>query len=128
MTPRDLSVECRRMIRSCSKATTRQGAGDTCQVGQVRPIADLSGVVAFGSSHEQVADRIREALDAYARELAKLGRLLPEPVATAETIHAHDQLAVAQRRTFRARGQERRLTRIAADSRGFPLDSGTLGD
>jgi hypothetical protein len=35
-----------------------------------------------------VADRIREALDVYAREMADLRRPLPEPVANAETIQA----------------------------------------
>ena len=51
-------------------------------------LPDLPGVVALGSSRDEVADRIREALDAYAREMAALGRPLPEPVATAETIQA----------------------------------------
>jgi predicted RNase H-like HicB family nuclease len=51
-------------------------------------LPDLPGVVALGSSREEVADRIREALDAYAREMSELGRPLPQPVATAETIQA----------------------------------------
>ena len=45
-------------------------------------------MVALGTSREEVADRILEALDAYAREMVELGRPLPEPFATAETIQA----------------------------------------
>jgi predicted RNase H-like HicB family nuclease len=51
-------------------------------------LPDLPGVVGLGTGREEVADRIREALDAYAREMAGFGRPLPEPVATAETIQA----------------------------------------
>jgi predicted RNase H-like HicB family nuclease len=51
-------------------------------------LPDLPGVVALGRSREEVADRIREALDAYAEEMTALGQPLPAPVATAETIEA----------------------------------------
>ena len=42
----------------------------------------------LGTSREEVAERIREALGAYAEEMTALGRSLPDPVATSETIHA----------------------------------------
>lgn len=48
-------------------------------------LPDLPGVVALGSSREQVGTRIQEALDAYGRELRRLGRRLPEPAHTAGT-------------------------------------------
>jgi predicted RNase H-like HicB family nuclease len=48
----------------------------------------MPGVVAIGETRDQVADRIKEALDAYAEEMASLGRHLPEPVAAAGTIRA----------------------------------------
>ena len=51
-------------------------------------LPDLPGVVALGRSREEVADRIREALDAYTDEMTALGEQLPAPVATAETIEA----------------------------------------
>jgi predicted RNase H-like HicB family nuclease len=51
-------------------------------------LPDLPGVVALGRSREEVADRIREAVDAYAEEMTALGQALPAPVATAETIEA----------------------------------------
>jgi predicted RNase H-like HicB family nuclease/predicted RNA binding protein YcfA (HicA-like mRNA interferase family) len=51
-------------------------------------LPDLPGVVAIGRSRGEVADRIREALDAYADEMRVLGQPLPVPVATAETIEA----------------------------------------
>ncbi len=51
-------------------------------------LPDLPGVVAIGKSREEVADRIREALEAYAEEMSVLGQPLPPPVATAETIEA----------------------------------------
>lgn len=51
-------------------------------------LPDLPGVVALGTSREEVAERIREALGAYVQEMAALGRSLPDPVATSETIHA----------------------------------------
>jgi predicted RNase H-like HicB family nuclease len=37
-------------------------------------LPDLPGVVALGATREDVTARIREAVDAYARELATLGR------------------------------------------------------
>jgi predicted RNase H-like HicB family nuclease len=51
-------------------------------------LPDLPGVVALGSSREEVASRIQEAVDAYAREQAALGRPLPEPIAAAGTVEA----------------------------------------
>lgn len=51
-------------------------------------LPDLPGVVALGLTREEVADRIQEALDAYATEMATLGKRLPEPVAAAGTIEA----------------------------------------
>ena len=51
-------------------------------------LPDVPGVVALGGSREEVANRIREALDAYAQEMAALGQPLPKPVATTETIPA----------------------------------------
>jgi predicted RNase H-like HicB family nuclease len=51
-------------------------------------LPDVPGVVALGTSREEVADLIQEALDAYAQEIATLGQRLPEPVAAAGTIRA----------------------------------------
>jgi predicted RNase H-like HicB family nuclease len=51
-------------------------------------LPDLPGVVALGTSREEVTAGIREAVDTYARELAALGRQLPKPVAAAGTIEA----------------------------------------
>lgn len=51
-------------------------------------LPDLPGVVALGSSRDEVSDRIREAVDAYAEEMAVLGHELPEPVATTGTVQA----------------------------------------
>ncbi len=51
-------------------------------------LPDLPGVVAIGKSRQEVADRVREALEAYAAEMSVLGQALPTPVATAETIEA----------------------------------------
>jgi predicted RNase H-like HicB family nuclease len=51
-------------------------------------LPDLPGVVALGITKEEAATRIREAVDAYATEIAALGRRLPEPVAATGTIHA----------------------------------------
>ena len=36
-------------------------------------LPDLAGVVALGASRDEVADRIQEALDAYAEEMSSLG-------------------------------------------------------
>ena len=51
-------------------------------------LPDLPGVVALGASREEVASRIQEALDVYAREQAALGRRLPDPIAATGTIEA----------------------------------------
>lgn len=51
-------------------------------------LPDLPGVVALGTTRDEVADRIQEALDAYAQEMASLGRRLPKPVAASGTIQA----------------------------------------
>jgi predicted RNase H-like HicB family nuclease len=51
-------------------------------------LPDLPGVVALGATRDEVADGIREAVDAYAEEMAALGEPLPQPVATAGTIQA----------------------------------------
>ncbi|MDQ3678267.1 MAG: type II toxin-antitoxin system HicB family antitoxin [Actinomycetota bacterium] len=51
-------------------------------------VPDLPGVVALGTTRDEVSERIREAVDAYAQEIASLGQRLPHPVATSETIQA----------------------------------------
>jgi predicted RNase H-like HicB family nuclease len=51
-------------------------------------LPDLPGVVALGRSREDVASRIQEAVDAYAREQAEFGRPLPAPIAATGTIEA----------------------------------------
>jgi predicted RNase H-like HicB family nuclease len=51
-------------------------------------LPDLAGVVALGASRDEVADRVQEALDAYAEEMSSLGRRLPEPVAASGTVQA----------------------------------------
>jgi len=51
-------------------------------------LPDLPGVVALGANRDEVGERIREALDAYAQEMAAIGEALPVPVATSETIEA----------------------------------------
>jgi predicted RNase H-like HicB family nuclease len=51
-------------------------------------IPDLPGVVALGTTHEEVSERIKEALGAYAEEMAALGRPLPDPVAATGTVAA----------------------------------------
>lgn len=45
-------------------------------------LPDLPGVVALGATRDEVSDRIREAVSAYADEIAALGQHLPDPVAT----------------------------------------------
>ena len=42
-------------------------------------LPDLPGGVAMGKRCEEVARRIREALDAYAEEMSALGQPLPAP-------------------------------------------------
>jgi predicted RNase H-like HicB family nuclease len=51
-------------------------------------LPDLPGVVALGPTRDEVASRIREAVDAYAQEMVELGQPLPEPVAATGTIEA----------------------------------------
>ena len=51
-------------------------------------LPDLPGVVALGSTREEVADRIREAVDAYVKEMEALGQRLPDPIAATGTIPA----------------------------------------
>jgi predicted RNase H-like HicB family nuclease/predicted RNA binding protein YcfA (HicA-like mRNA interferase family) len=51
-------------------------------------LPDLPGVVALGITREEVSERIREAVAAYAEEMGDLGRPLPEPVAATGTIRA----------------------------------------
>jgi predicted RNase H-like HicB family nuclease len=45
-------------------------------------------VVALGASGDEVSDLIREAVNAYAEEMAELGRELPDPVAATGTVKA----------------------------------------
>jgi predicted RNase H-like HicB family nuclease len=51
-------------------------------------LPDLPGVVALGASRDEVTERIREAVEAYAQEKAALGQPLPKPVAVTGTIQA----------------------------------------
>jgi predicted RNase H-like HicB family nuclease len=51
-------------------------------------LPDLPGVVALGDSRDEAAERIQEALAAYAEEMRSLGRGLPEPVHKVATVHA----------------------------------------
>ena len=51
-------------------------------------LPDLPGVVALGATRDEVAERIHEAVEAYAREMASLGKSLPEPVAATGTIQS----------------------------------------
>jgi predicted RNase H-like HicB family nuclease len=51
-------------------------------------LPDLPGVVALGSTRDEVSERIHKAVDAYAQEMAALGQPLPDPVAAAGTIQA----------------------------------------
>lgn len=51
-------------------------------------LPDLPGVVALGTTRDEVSERINEAVEAYAEEMAALGRPLPEPVTAAGTIQA----------------------------------------
>jgi predicted RNase H-like HicB family nuclease len=51
-------------------------------------LPDLPGVVAIGSTREQVAAGIQEALDAYAEEMRGLGQPLPPPVVITGTVAA----------------------------------------
>lgn len=49
-------------------------------------LPDVPGVVALGASRDQVAERIREALAAYADEMRELGRGLPTPASSVGTL------------------------------------------
>lgn len=51
-------------------------------------LPDVPGVVALGTTRDEVSRRIREALGAYAHEMAALGQSLPDPIATSDTIQA----------------------------------------
>jgi len=51
-------------------------------------LPDLPGVVALGTTRDEVEERIKEAVGAYAREMAILGQALPKPIAAASTIQA----------------------------------------
>jgi predicted RNase H-like HicB family nuclease len=51
-------------------------------------LPDLPGVVALGTTRDEVSDRIREAVNAYSEEMAALGESLPDPVAATGTIRA----------------------------------------
>lgn len=51
-------------------------------------IPDLPGVVAMGVTRDQAAERIQEALGAYADELRQHGMPLPEPLHGAGTARA----------------------------------------
>ncbi len=51
-------------------------------------LPDLPGVVALGVNREEVAERIREALAAYAKDLQERGRALPSPHHSAGTVAA----------------------------------------
>jgi len=51
-------------------------------------LPDLPGVVALGSTRDEVSERIHEAVEAYVQEMATLGKPLPEPVAATGTIQA----------------------------------------
>lgn len=51
-------------------------------------LPDVPGVVALGSSRDEVAARIRTALDAYVDELRAAGEPLPPPQHAAETVSA----------------------------------------
>ena len=43
-------------------------------------LPDVPGVYALGATRDEVAARIQEALDAYADEMRRLGRRVPEPI------------------------------------------------
>jgi predicted RNase H-like HicB family nuclease len=49
-------------------------------------LPDLPGVVGLGKTRDEAAERIREALGAYAEELRAQGRPLPAPLHAAGTI------------------------------------------
>ncbi len=51
-------------------------------------LPDLPGVIALGKSRNDVAERIKEALAAYAADLQQRGRSLPAPHHAAGTVAA----------------------------------------
>jgi predicted RNase H-like HicB family nuclease len=51
-------------------------------------IPDLPGVVALGTTRDQAAERIQEAIGAYAESLRERGDSLPEPHHTTGTVAA----------------------------------------
>ena len=51
-------------------------------------LPDVPGVIALGESREQVAERIREALNAYAEDVRERGDELPPPHHAAGTVAA----------------------------------------
>jgi predicted RNase H-like HicB family nuclease len=51
-------------------------------------LPDLPGVVALGVTRDEASERIHEAVQAYAEEMAALGQPLPEPVAVTGSIQA----------------------------------------
>ena len=51
-------------------------------------LPDLPGVVALGATREQAAERIKEALSAYAEDLHERGGSLPVPQHTTGTVAA----------------------------------------
>ena len=51
-------------------------------------LPDVPGVVALGATQDEAAARLQEAVEAYAQEMAHLGRRLPAPVAVTGTIEA----------------------------------------
>ncbi len=51
-------------------------------------LPDLPGVIALGTTRDEAASRIKEAVDAYVEEMSSIGQALPEPVAAAGTIQA----------------------------------------
>jgi predicted RNase H-like HicB family nuclease len=51
-------------------------------------LPDLPGVVAIGTTREEVSARIQEALSAYAEDLQQRGATLPTPHHTTGTIAA----------------------------------------
>ncbi|HEX8066482.1 MAG TPA: type II toxin-antitoxin system HicB family antitoxin [Thermoleophilaceae bacterium] len=51
-------------------------------------LPDLPGVVALGGTRDEVADRIQEALTAYAEELRAAGRPLPDPLHASGVVQA----------------------------------------
>jgi predicted RNase H-like HicB family nuclease len=52
-------------------------------------LPDVPGVVALGGSRDEVAERIQEALAAYAEDLQERGEPLPEPHHMTGTVATH---------------------------------------